>query len=67
MGHLWDWFLELSGGRQGLSPLTYAEIQAWASLTGRSPEPWEVWVLKRMDSLFLTTARSNKWLQTSQR
>jgi len=65
--HLWQWFLELSSARQGLSALTYSEILAWATLTGRKIDPEEATILKRIDNLFLATARSNKWLQTSQR
>jgi hypothetical protein len=68
LGYLWEWFIELSSSRQGLVALSYSEIRAWSVLTGRRVGPEEVAILKRMDNLFLASARGNKWLaQTSPR
>lgn len=58
--YLWQWFIELSNGRQygefGPMPLSYTEIQAWAALTGNTPTAWEVETLKRIDVAFLQEA-----------
>ena len=55
--HIWKWFLELNGGRtsNGFGPnaVTFAEIHAWSILTGNTPSPWEVGMLKRLDSVYL--------------
>ncbi|WP_146203698.1 hypothetical protein [Azospirillum sp. TSO5] len=55
--HLWEWFSELSdarGGGMGPSPITYQDILAWSRLTGRRPSPWEVSVIRELDSLWLS-------------
>lgn len=56
--HVWSWFLELCGGRGntgfGPSPIAFNEIKAWSELTGTYPSPWEVTLLKRLDSLYLS-------------
>ena len=58
-GHVWGWFQELQEGRSGNgfgpNPLSFAEIAAWASLTGRRPQPWEVRALKKIDLAYLET------------
>lgn len=55
--YLWQWFCELSNGRQsggfGPEPLSYSEIKAWAELTGNIPEAWEVETIKELDRVFL--------------
>jgi hypothetical protein len=43
--YLAGWFGELAGTRAsgfGVGPITYSEIEAWARLTGRAPDPIEV-------------------------
>jgi hypothetical protein len=56
--YLWEWFSELDGvrtfnGMNGLpEPITYAAIDAWARLTGRSPTPEEVQSLVLIDGVF---------------
>jgi hypothetical protein len=58
--YLWQWFLELSGGRgysmSGPLPLNYSEIQAWSQLTKTDPTVWEVQVLKAIDKVFIVEA-----------
>jgi hypothetical protein len=54
--HLWRWFNDLHntrGGGFGPQAISYAEIDAWARLTGSSPTPWEVSVLRRLDVAYL--------------
>lgn len=55
--HLWSWFWSLERGRacgmNGPEPLAYAEIEAWARLTGTELRPWEVDALKAMDAVRL--------------
>jgi len=55
--HIGGWFGELMNARQagfGLSPVSFAEMKAWAELTGREPAPIEVRVLRQIDSRFLS-------------
>lgn len=55
--HLWRWFLDLHearGGGFGVQPIGYAEIDAWARLTGLLPTPWEVSALRRLDGVYLS-------------
>lgn len=58
--HLWQWFVELDAARSsngfGGNPIGFGEVEAWARLTGRSPRPWEVTALRRMDALRLELA-----------
>lgn len=53
----------MSGARTsngfGLNPLSFAEIQAWAALTGVEPTPWEVSLLKRLDAVTLANQRND--------
>lgn len=55
--HVWRWFHDLHHSRTsngfGPNPIPYAEIDAWARLTGTHPKPWEVNALKRMDLIYL--------------
>jgi len=56
--HVWEWFIELCGGRQsgfgGAEPITYAEILAWSTLTAARPTATEISMLKSLDQLFLS-------------
>lgn len=55
--YLWAWFQELSSGRGnnelGVLPLSWADMDAWARLTGNFPESWETAILRSMDGAFL--------------
>ncbi len=55
MGYLVRWSNELFGrsgvDMQGLVPLSYATIDAWARLTDRDPQPHEVDALLWLDSV----------------
>jgi hypothetical protein len=57
LAYLWEWFQELESARTGTgfgpNPITFAEIKAWSELTGRSPRPHEIRVLKSLDLLRL--------------
>lgn len=59
LAHIWQWFLELNQARQysemGAMSITFSEILAWSTLSGVSPEPYEVRVLKQLDNVALTT------------
>ena len=55
--HIWEWFNTLNDARAstgfGVSPITYSEILAWSSLTNNKPSPWEVAVIKLLDTLYI--------------
>jgi hypothetical protein len=57
LAYLLGWFAELNVARGsngfGLMPIPYAEIDAWARLTGVAPLPFEVWILRQLDLVFL--------------
>jgi hypothetical protein len=57
--HLIGWFFELHGrrsmGQYGPAPLSWADLYAWACLTGRKPTPWELRVLGRIDAAYFAT------------
>jgi len=56
--HVWTWFCALHGARSfgpnGPNPIGYAEIAAWARLTRRAPQAWEVDLLRELDGVWLT-------------
>lgn len=55
LGYLWEWHGELartrSAGMNGVDPLSYPTIDAWARLTERAPLPDEVDALLRLDAV----------------
>jgi hypothetical protein len=58
--HVWRWFLDLSARRQaGLAanPISYAELQAWATMTQTLIEPWEARLIMRVDDATLAAMR----------
>ena len=46
--YLWRWYQELRGN----AALTFAEIQAWAGITGRRVTGEEALALRSLDTLF---------------
>jgi len=56
-GYVWTWFCELHAARggngYGPNPISYAEIEAWARLTGRHLTPWEVAALRVLDQVWM--------------
>jgi len=61
----WDWFLELDRARRhggfGPEPLAYADIEAWARLTGRRLSREDVVILVDIDRLgFEVRAKGKK-------
>lgn len=61
--HLWHLFLDLHRGRDyganGPNPLSYQLILAWSELTGIRLSPWEVDVVKVLDSLWINTVNED--------
>jgi len=55
--HVWTGFLELHEARTfhqyGPNPLGYADIDAWARLTGRRWLPWEFAALRALDRVWM--------------
>lgn len=56
---LWQWFWELSSARAssgyGPQPVGWADMAAWARLTGIDLAPWQALALRRMDETYLKT------------
>lgn len=54
---IFGWFGELAAARGssgfGANPISFAELAAWAHLTDRAPTPFEISLLRRIDSAFL--------------
>jgi len=61
--YVWNWFKELHNTRSSngfsANALTYQEILAWATLTGRNPDAWEVQLIKYLDMQFLLSRIDN--------
>ncbi len=64
-----DYYLQLfydlnSGARRqgmnGFEPFSWVEVEAYLRLTRQSIEPWEVRLVKRMDSAWLQAAASEE-------
>lgn len=54
--HIWQWFLDLNGGRGGgwgPGPITWADIHGYCYLQGIKPHPWELSVLRAFDAAWL--------------
>jgi len=55
--HILQWFFELNLRRQpgfsGLSPLTFSDVAAWQSLTGKLTRPEEIEAILEMDSTYI--------------
>lgn len=54
---LWAWFVELRAAQEAERPLGFADIAAWAELTGERPRPWEVRMLRALDAMWLRLSR----------
>lgn len=46
--YLWEWFKEVFTGQQ----LSYLELQAWSSMTGKALLGWEAELIKSIDRIF---------------
>jgi hypothetical protein len=57
LAHVWAWFCDLDAGRAGKAPISWSDLKAWAELTGRTPRPWEVHLLRKLDRVRLEVAR----------
>lgn len=55
MRYILNWHNELFGrcgvGMDGYDPLTWTSLHAWAEMTGRDPEPYEVDLLMNLDAI----------------
>ncbi|HLP30991.1 MAG TPA: hypothetical protein VK150_06490 [Geothrix sp.] len=55
--HVWEWFQDLQRGRTsngfGLSTFSWSDLQAFFSLTGIDPRPWEVRLIRTFDHAYL--------------
>ena len=64
LAHVWRWFTELHATRPhgafGAQPISYAEIYAWACLTGIQCRPFELVALLAVDNAFLTANEKTK-------
>lgn len=57
--HIWATFIELHEGRtygmSGPNPISYDIIKSWCDLTQISLSPWELELIKALDSIWLKT------------
>ena len=62
--HVFGWFIELNQGRRsngfGLDPLGWGDIRDWSALTATELRPYEVRLLKRLDSTFLSVMNAKE-------
>lgn len=59
--YLWHYFLQLSSSRQSgmaVSPLSYFEIESWQRLSRIEISPFELTVIKALDSAFISHINS---------
>lgn len=61
LAHVWRWFMDLNASRQpsgmaGLAAITYPDMQAYFQLRREHPAPWELDLLKRLDSVALESS-----------
>ena len=49
--YIWEWYLEM----RGREPLTFSEMQSWATLTHQKPLAWEVDLVRTLDRLYWRT------------
>ena len=61
---IWQWFCELNSGRQsngmGANMLAWTEIKSWCELTDNWPTPFEINVIKQLDSEFVKSCNKKK-------
>ncbi len=54
--YLWQWFCELHGRRSsglGVNPISWTDLQAWATLRRLSLQQWELSLLCALDGAWL--------------
>ena len=57
LSHIWFWFCDLSAGRSvgmAANPISWADMQAYFSLTGERPSKFELDAIRLIDNLALT-------------
>jgi hypothetical protein len=64
LSYIWEWFWELDQTRTtdmaGPNPITFTEIQSWNHLKGIGISDLELFVLKKLDSIYLKFRRKKK-------
>jgi hypothetical protein len=57
LSHVWSFFLQLHQSRtmgfSGPNPITYSEMESWVNLTNNKLHPYDVGIIKRLDSLYM--------------
>lgn len=55
--HIWNWFIQLHNSRTssgfGVNPISYQELWCFFQLEKIEPEPWEIDLIKKFDSIAL--------------
>jgi len=55
--HVWSFFLQLhqsrTGGFSGPNPITYQDLHAWSIMTNTELHPYDVALIKKLDTLYL--------------
>lgn len=47
--YLWRWFVDMWGGER----MSWNDMKAWAELTGRKPNEWEISTIRAIEREFL--------------
>jgi hypothetical protein len=61
--YLYAWFVELNSARQSgmdVCPITFSEMKDWSSLFSIELKPFEIRILKRIDTLYVNHFRSKQ-------
>ena len=48
LAYIWEWFREVFAGE----PLSYVEMQAWSTMSGKRVQGWEAELIKSLDRIF---------------
>ena len=59
MGWFWEIRNAIGGNGFGANPISFCEMKAWCELTSIELTPWEVSVLRKLDTEFIRFSNKN--------
>ena len=66
MGWFWDIRNAIGGNGFGANPISFSEMKAWCELNGIVLSPWEVSLLRKMDTEFIKISNESARNRTKQ-